>query len=355
MEVPYPLYNLIALVRTDFIDYLIFEFCTTYLTMQAFFSLENLINYLKSRTKIILFLIVLLTVCYSLFRVYTKLNKYESQVRFYITNSEAVDYRSIVSKGFIDISGEKRDLLRLQSFGYSNQLLQLVTDSVDAEEFPFLSGYLEENKVLNYIADLYEVSITDLGELEVTVTHENKEFSYFLAHQLMNGINRMNNSFLSEFKEDQIEASQRQLVLLNKEKKEILKKIEVLSKKNNAADLKAINEFKSSHIEKSELQDYLASINNPEKLELSLCLQKNLSIDENIESFNRTLYNDSWSLEMLKKKKPFITQDKPPKNRLGLVSILVLMFTTFLTVAFAVVLFYSLRFRYKRYIDLLFS
>lgn len=323
--------------------------------MQNDFTLESTIEFLKSKKRTILLFIVLLTIIYSTFRIFTNLNRYETQIRFYVTNSEAIDYKSIVDKGFIDISGEDRDLLRLQSFGYSNQLLQAVIDSINMLNTSAFSRYVENKNALGYISSLYEVSITDLGELEVTVTHGDKEFAYILVHQIMNGINKMNNLFLSEFKEDQVEASKRQLNLLNQEKKDILKKIIVLSEKSNAADLKVIKEFGSKRIGVDELQGYLANLNNPEKVELSLCLQKVQSIDVNIESFNKALYNDSWSLEMLKKKKPFVTQDKPARNRLGFISICILIGSTFSTFSFLVVLFYSLKFRYKKYIDLLFS
>jgi hypothetical protein len=323
--------------------------------MQPNFTIENLIFYLKEQKKAVFVISVFLAISYSSFRIYTKLSKYEAQIKFYITSSDAVDYKTILDKSFIDISVEQRDLLRLQSFGYSNQLLNIVADSIIHSDESFLDQIKNEGNLLKYVSKYYQVNLSGSGEIEITTRHTNEKFCYFLCHHIMNGINAMNNDFLSEFKLDQIEASQRQLKLLGEEKKEVLRKINSLSSSINDSDLKSLQSSSKNYIDKKDLQDFISGINSPEKLELNLCLQKIQNLDENIETFNRSLYNDKWSIEMLQKKKPFITQNKPALYMLDLLNISILFVSSFLVFFFLVILFYSIKFRYQKYIKMLFS
>ena len=298
----------------------------------------------------------------SILAYYIKFNKYQSQVRFFITNSDAVDYKSIVEKSFIDISVEKRDLFRLQSFGYSNQLLEILKDSILAKSVQFneeINNQVNSENGINYISRYYQVNITELGEMEITSYHLNREFTHFLCHQIMHALNQMNNDFLAAFKEDQIEASERQLVLLNGEKMEVLLEISNLSEKLNKLDFFSLNNFKkelkANKVNEDEMEAFINNQNSPERLKLEMLYQKVKSLDDNIESFNRTLYNDQWSLEMLNKKQPFITQDKPPRSKFSIYSLMLVLISSFFISLVGIILWYALRFRYSKYIKLIFS
>ena len=324
------------------------------------FNLENLILYLKARKRIIFILVTISTLLATFFIYYFKLNLYSAQVKFYITNSEAVDHNTILKKKFIDLSVEDKDLLRLQSFGYSNRLILGIIDSIQTNTAitdPELLDILSGEGSLNYIANLYEVEITKLDEIQVTVRHRDKDFAYYLCHQIMRRINKMNNEFLSEFKEEQIGATERQILLLNEEKKELLSKMNALSEKIKGTDyLASIRKFKekvkSNSISNEEMQEFIVQYNSPEKLELDIAIQKISSLDERIEVLNRSLYNDRWSMDRLEKKKPYITQDKPAKNHFNWYSLSLAFLVALFNSSFLIVLVYALYFRYNKYIKL---
>ena len=331
--------------------------------MNTPFNLENLIIYLKSKKRTIFLLAVIFSILITAYAYFFKLNVYNAQVKFYITNSEAIDQEAILNKSIIDFSVERQDLSRLKSFGYSNIILLNILDSIKNSKNsfnPLIIKELEDNNPLYYLAEWYKVKITDLGEIEVTAKHKDAEFANFLCHQIMNGINAMNNKFLAEFKKEQIIASERQIELLNQEKKIIYEKIDTLSsiikETNYLANIKNFERsIKSKFLSNKEVQQYIIEISSPKKLELNMLLYKINNIDASIESFNRTLNNDRWSIELLKKKKPFMTQDKPVLNNYSPIKLVSILFCSFIILFFALMLAYALYLRYQQYIKLIFS
>lgn len=326
-------------------------------------TLENLILHLKSKKWWILFSSIGITLTVVIYLYFFKLNVFETQLKFYVTNSETVEYNTILDKSFIDISEEKKGLLRLQSFGYSTKLLNTIIDSiVKNEQFEIkeINPNTHRDIASMELLRMYEVSITELGEVMVRVKHENRAFSDFLCHQIMECINAMNNQFLADFKQEQIEATKRHIQTLEESKKNLLIEVNTISKKIREKDI--MNEYikfekllKSGLLSFGDLQESVLYQNSPETIELGMSMQKINGIDENLERHNRILNNDQLSLERLSRKKPFVTQDNFPRTNQSLNSLIKIALFSFLVASFMITLGCILYFRYQKYIKMFFN
>lgn len=317
------------------------------------FNLENLILNLKSRKWHILIFSIIVSASLTAYIYSFSVKRYSAQVKFYVTNSESIDYNTILNKSFIDLSVENRDLNRLRSFGYSSTLLSNVVDSLRKDSRISDREVLEKINSDNadgFIANIYEVTITPLGEIAVTVKCDDRQLAYSLSRQIMLCLNEINNAFLSDFKQEQIEARERQIKLLENEKIQLLQKVDSLSK---TVDEEVKIYFGSRSTK--DLEKLIASQSSPERIELGLAIQKVNNLSANIEDFKRALYNDRLSLEMLKKKSPYLTQDRAVKSNINLYSITGMLLVSFLFSMIALSIYFALVFRYKRYLKLLFS
>ncbi len=333
---------------------------TTLFNMHSDKSTEGLAVFIGKRFKKVLGFVVLLSVLISAFNAYYRSTQYVAQNRFYITSSESVNYKSILEKEFIDISVNPKDLLRIESFANSNMLLSILKESILNQKENFDTSAYEQLNSLTHISDWFEVSFTDLGEVELTVEHSNRVFADFLVNEAMHGINNLNNDFLASFKKNQINASKKQLTMLNKKKLSILDSIDQVSRLIKSDDYSLLasqlkTQFNKGNLNSSSIEAYLMQRNSPEQLRLMLLFQKLKSLDDQIELFSRNQANDNWSLEMLKNKTPFVTQSKPAKSKFSWYNTFISFLMAFLLSLSLGLFVMALRFQYDVYFKLLLS
>jgi|GEM_PF-4692879 len=323
--------------------------------MQESSSLEEFISKLRKRKRKILLLSILLTFVISISISWYKANTFYGELKFYISSSEFVDYNTITDKSFVDISVNESELLRLQSFAFSKQLLEAVMDTliknnqIKTDELVIAS---EKGSGLEFLSNLFQVDVSPLGELVIHSRYNNKNFIEILNHRIMHEINAMNNAFLSDFKSEKIEASEKQITLLEDEKRELFTKANEIRKQ--LTDSKISSSASRQMMNKEYLQygELFWNQNATEYLELNILLQKISNIDERIESLKRIIFNDKWSVQRLKYKKPFITSDLPIKNLYSPYNSLLIFGFTLLISLMIWTLIFSLMIRYEKYLKL---
>ncbi len=312
------------------------------------------IGHKRKRISLVSFLVAIIVSVSCYFFVF---NKFHSQLRFYITASGTANYNTILEQDFVDISVNLSEIKRIQSFAYSNNLAKLVCDSLQSLSLQTTPSCCQSSEDYYQLIKYYQVDISHLNEIEVHSKHPDLEMAKKLSSLIMFFINQLNNDFLASFKHDQIKAREGQIALLEENKAKLKSKIQELSiqikaygqSKEVEEALIRINNPSLGQSSTLSLMELLLNKHQPEIRELELVIDRLNSINNEIENEFRNLRNDQLSMELIKSKQAYLTQEITPKNRQSAFNVIWLLLVSFIICVFLQVLLIAINQRYKQY------